>query len=1313
MEVSLVGLPPDLTDRSLQSQLNPVLERLEITHYVCRVHKNKKNGHIVFLSPDDGTKFLNHHGTNLPPGATRGPRHRGSREGSFQTQPPRLTLMNQPVTCRRNFRSVLEFELKNIEYEVKKRQRKPRPEISQSGSVRLVAQELGCGHFTFVDGVRFTFVSEWAHRGQVVVKFTKRNVLLSFDSDSGITEARIPHTTIHEMVWKASGKVALILTSPPEFLVRASNSKSTRSPGPSASRRPALDGSHGKIASHCTVYYISVPLNIVGRSDSVDFLTAMGRIRSADCFHVTQFDFDHQVAGSPGCALPRFVDAIATLQTQLKDYTTKVELPFEVLFILEALVANGYLHPTVVSDLARKLHAAFQKSKKTGKKQFPFSLEALKKLFQGIEYPSPYADTENFEASSIMDYLEQKEKELANELELRDQISGNTENMVKIFRAIVTPTRITLHGPELEAKNRVLRKFPQHLDYFVRAQVCDENGQDLFFNPTISLDIIYSRFKSVLNKGIQIAGRLYQFLGFSHSSLRAHSVWLSAPFVYKGKPEFPKSIIDGLGRFETIKSPARRAARIGQAFSETPFELPLDDCEIAVAKIPDIERNDRVFSDGVGTISAKAIEEIWSRLPQTRGNSTCFQIRWAGAKGILSLDPSLMGRRICIRPSMDKFESNDKRLLEICDVASKGIPMVLNRQLVKILEDMRAPESWFFDLQTQELQRLRGITHTVSNSAYFLKSQSIGESIRLPSLLREAERMGADYRRDPFLRSAIEAAVLRELRLLKHKARIPVEKGVTLFGVIDETGFLKEGEVYVTFDAIRGRKGQPPGPGQVLVTRSPALHPGDIQLAHNVVPPANHNLSKLKNCIAFSQHGARDLPSQLSGGDLDGDLFHVIWDPDVVDFVETFSPADYPRVEPLTLGVPVEAHHMADFFIEFMKADHLGVIATRHMIVADKKEDGTDDADCLKLAELHSSAVDFSKSGVPVEMTDLPKTDPARPDFLAPGPWVKIRDRADLEMDNFIAQDEDEDEDAEGPRHKYYESKKLLGKLYRAVEEDKIWNEEVKLVINGAEDFWEKLIPALQDRVAEIGDVDWQRRVSDAESLRHVYDDKVLELMSQWSDHPTQPLTELEVFVGFVLNKTGSQTNRQRDRSMKLKDEYDRLAARIMKNMRSAQGAPLKDIMSNMELCLAGIYLGSPKRRAGNNPVARRSPDECQSFRVLATSALLSELRMADAAVERLKASSGGFVGVNGASRHLNRARMESSTKPSSKPSTEASAESSKKPPAKASTKAPEQSSGPLQDLTNGRMASMDLPVRGYTMSPLGGYVPSGEGVRR
>lgn len=138
-----------------------------------------------------------------------------------------------------------------------------------------------------------------------------------------------------------------------------------------------------------------------------------------------------------------------------------------------------------------------------------------------------------------------------------------------------------------------------------------------------------------------------------------------------------------------------------------------------------------------------------------------------------------------------------------------------------------------------------------------------------------------------------------------------------------------------------------------------------MQIAKAVDVKYGSPLKALRNCIVFSQRGARDLPSQLSGGDLDGDLFHIIWDERLIPAI-TVAPADYAPTPACDLGRPVEANDIVDFFIEFMNMDRLGVISNKHKIRADRKLDGTLDPECLMLAQLASDAVDFSKSGRPV-----------------------------------------------------------------------------------------------------------------------------------------------------------------------------------------------------------------------------------------------------------------------------------------------------------------------------------------------------------
>ena len=80
----------------------------------------------------------------------------------------------------------------------------------------------------------------------------------------------------------------------------------------------------------------------------------------------------------------------------------------------------------------------------------------------------------------------------------------------------------------------------------------------------------------------------------------------------------------------------------------------------------------------------------------------------------------------------------------------------------------------------------------------------------------------------------------------------------------------------------------------------------------------------------------------------------------------TYTPADYPRLPPVDIGRPVTKEDMSDFFLKFMESDQLGRIAVNHRVKADVLDDGTLHQDCLTLAELHSTAVDFSKTGIPV-----------------------------------------------------------------------------------------------------------------------------------------------------------------------------------------------------------------------------------------------------------------------------------------------------------------------------------------------------------
>jgi hypothetical protein len=243
-----------------------------------------------------------------------------------------------------------------------------------------------------------------------------------------------------------------------------------------------------------------------------------------------------------------------------------------------------------------------------------------------------------------------------------------------------------------------------------------------------------------------------------------------------------------------------------------------------------------------------------------------------------------------------------------------------------------------------------------------------GVQAKVPRLFELMHYIGLSFQTDRFLTDIVEVAAMNSLRDLKYRARVPIEKGYLLYGIMDETNTLKEGEVYiVTQDQTEsGRMENKVLLGnRVVVTRAPALHPGDVQLVTAVDVPDGSPLKYIHNCIVFSQQGVRDLPSQLSGGDLDGDIFHIIYDQRLIpDF--TVAPADYAATTPHNLGRSIEVSDVVDFFIDFMQMDKLGQISNMHKIRADKSPNGTRDNDCILLSKLASDAVDFSKSGVPV-----------------------------------------------------------------------------------------------------------------------------------------------------------------------------------------------------------------------------------------------------------------------------------------------------------------------------------------------------------
>ena len=132
---------------------------------------------------------------------------------------------------------------------------------------------------------------------------------------------------------------------------------------------------------------------------------------------------------------------------------------------------------------------------------------------------------------------------------------------------------------------------------------------------------------------------------------------------------------------------------------------------------------------------------------------------------------------------MIKFEGTNVSDVEICGSAVKPLPMFLNRQVIKILEDLGVEDEAFMKMQSDAVDNLRATTNSANHAAEFLSRNYIGMAARLPWLVHKLWQLDLHFGDDDFLKAILELAVLTQLRQLKYKARIRVEQGVTLYGL--------------------------------------------------------------------------------------------------------------------------------------------------------------------------------------------------------------------------------------------------------------------------------------------------------------------------------------------------------------------------------------------------------------------------------------------------------------------------------------------------------------------------------------------------
>ncbi|KAH8733141.1 RNA dependent RNA polymerase-domain-containing protein [Phaeosphaeriaceae sp. PMI808] len=478
----------------------------------------------------------------------------------------------------------------------------------------------------------------------------------------------------------------------------------------------------------------------------------------------------------------------------------------------------------------------------------------------------------------------------------------------------------------------------------------------------------------MLLTGIKINGVTYHFFGHSNSQLKSRSC-----FLYAASKEEISAKVEAMGDLSKLKSVGKKAKRIGLLFSsaEVTLDLPPNRCQ----DIEDVATKDYIYTDGCGLISSQLARHLAQKrnivFRDRRYCPSVFQIRYRGYKGVLTLDPTLQGQiQIQFRASMRKFKDSPDHSFAVVDYSKPYSFGSLNDEVVVLLYTLGISQEMLLAKQAEHLKFLQNVSQGDPRAAFqflsYISRIDLAEKLLLEGL-------------DSVLAS-LKALVKQEyVRMInkrnEQRCRILIPKSRLLFGICDPTakdgfsGRLREGECFVRITQDGDGRAQTIINTEVLVTRNPCLHPGDLQKFKAIDIP---EFSHLTDCIVFSTKGQRPSADLMSGGDLDGDKFFVTWDKDIIPRTMA-EPAQYPGgKEPINFG-EITGDSRAEYFARYTNAS-LGKVKNLYMKWA--RLGGSMSSECQQLNRLFSQCVDGNHIKVPANLEDPREPSPSAAPFI-------------------------------------------------------------------------------------------------------------------------------------------------------------------------------------------------------------------------------------------------------------------------------------------------------------------------------------------
>ncbi|CAF1495011.1 unnamed protein product [Adineta steineri] len=524
------------------------------------------------------------------------------------------------------------------------------------------------------------------------------------------------------------------------------------------------------------------------------------------------------------------------------------------------------------------------------------------------------------------------------------------ENNIQYISVIyLTPTRLLIKPKEKTKGHRILHySLFKNINHFCLVYI-KPDPPNLYLN---SNNQMLEYFQDRFQNGIELNGYTYHLFGASNSQIKDHSFW----FLKASSLDEIHQKRQLLGEFHTIRNLGTYVARLGLCFSKTDptyiefkyclneneFNYRVKQGELCIMMIDDIERNSHCFTDGNGLVSKGLAKLINEKVNKSSIIPSAYQIRIAGCKGLIIIDPQSTYEQyyIKIRPSMKKFESNHW-ILDICGF-SRATPTRLNNQFIWLLSDLGVPDITFFRLQQR----------------WFSKKPSRSK-----------------YSDD----------------LLKNKIPLPVNECRYLYGCALESN-LEQGQCFIRYEILNDNGQSFSQPkyecvrGRVIVTKNPCPYAGDMLELWAVDLP---ELSHLHDVIVFSVRGERPDFNKIAGSDLDGDGYFIYWGEEL-RLKYQVQPLDYTPDEKQYQSTDISPIDIIKYYLSILNATSSGEIYNLHAVIVDKNSENYSQRTCqplaIELARMFSSSIDSGKTGYIIDKKRIKeireKIGGKYPDFL-------------------------------------------------------------------------------------------------------------------------------------------------------------------------------------------------------------------------------------------------------------------------------------------------------------------------------------------